>query len=110
MRDDDLKSSNFFNVAAYPTMTFQSTKISKTGDGAAKMTGNLTLHGVTKEVTFDVKDPAPQADPAGARRSVEATATISRKAFGVNADSAMIGDDVSITLDVQLVKAANAAH
>jgi polyisoprenoid-binding protein YceI len=110
MRDDDLKSSKFFNVAAYPTMTFQSTKISKTGDGAAKMTGNLTLHGVTKEVTFDVKDPAPQADPAGARRSVEATATISRKAFGVNADSAMIGDDVSITLDVQLVKAANAAH
>ena len=47
-RDTDLKSSKFFDVTTYPTMTFQSTKISKTGDGTAKMTGNLTLHGVTK--------------------------------------------------------------
>src|ERR1700677_2281336 len=53
-RDDDLKSDHFFDVAKYPTITFQSTKIVSTGQGTAKMTGNLTLHGVSKEVTFDV--------------------------------------------------------
>lgn len=111
MRDDDLKSSEFFNVAAYPTMTFQSTKIWKTGDGTAKMTGNLTLHGVTKEVTFDVKEPAPPPNQPAPRRTAEASATISRAAFGMTTDSTLIGDDVSITLDVQLVKASAApAH
>lgn len=108
MRDDDLKSSNFLDVATYPTMTFQSTKIWKTGDAAAKMTGNLTLHGVTKEVTFDVKVPAPTVNQTGARRSAEATATISRKDFGITADPVAVGDDVSITLEVEFVKAGGA--
>jgi len=102
MRDDDLKSNDFFNVPAFPTMTFQSTKIWKTGDATAKMTGNLTLHGVTKEVTFDVKLPTPPA--AADRRTAEATTTISRKSFAVGPDSTLIGDDVSITLEIQLVK------
>jgi polyisoprenoid-binding protein YceI len=109
MRDDDLKSNDFFNVPAFPTMTFQSTKIWKTGDATAKMTGNLTLHGVTKEVTFDVKLPTPPA--AADRRTAEATTTISRKSFAVGPDSTLIGDDVSITLEIQLVKApATPAH
>jgi polyisoprenoid-binding protein YceI len=109
MRDDDLKSNDFFNVPAYPTMTFQSTKIWKTGDATAKMTGNLTLHGITKEVTFDVELPAPPA--AADRRTAEATTTISRKSFAVGPDSTLIGDDVSITLEIQLVKApATPAH
>jgi polyisoprenoid-binding protein YceI len=106
MRDDDLKSAEFFNVAAYPTMTFQSTKIWKTGDGTAKMTGNLTLHGVTKQVTFDVKDPAPPPNQTPARRTAEASATISRAAFGMTTDSTLIGDGVAITLDIQLVRAS----
>jgi polyisoprenoid-binding protein YceI len=110
MRDDDLKSSNFFDVAKYPAMTFQSTKIEKTGDATAKMTGNLTLHGVTKEVTFDVTFVAPPANQAGTRRNVQATATISRKLFGMSADELAIGDNVSITLDIELVKAAAPAH
>jgi polyisoprenoid-binding protein YceI len=110
MRDDDLKSSNFFDVAKYPAMTFQSTKIEKTGDATAKMTGNLTLHGVTKEVTFDVTFVAPPANQAGTRRNVQATATISRKLFGVSADELAIGDNVYITLDIELVKAAAPAH
>jgi polyisoprenoid-binding protein YceI len=110
MRDDDLKSSNFFDVSKYPAMTFQSTKIVKIGDATAKMTGNLTLHGVTKEVTFDVKFIAPPANQGGTRRNVQATATISRKLFGVSADDLAIGDDVSITLDIELVKAAAPAH
>jgi polyisoprenoid-binding protein YceI len=108
MRDDDLKSADFFDAATYPTMTFQSTRIWKTGDATAKMTGNLTLHGVTKAVTFDVKDPAPTVNQTGARRTAEATATISRKDFGITADPLAIGDDVSITLDVQFVKAGSA--
>jgi polyisoprenoid-binding protein YceI len=108
MRDDDLKSSNFFDVAHYPTMTFESTKIWSTGAGTAKMTGNLTMHGVTKEVTFDVKGPTPVANQPELRRQADASATISRKAFGISADSVAIGDDVSITLDIQLVKAGSA--
>src|ERR1700689_5920149 len=56
-RDNDLKSGHFFDVAKYPTITFQSTKITNTGDDTSKMTGNLTLHGVTKGVTFDVNCP-----------------------------------------------------
>jgi polyisoprenoid-binding protein YceI len=105
MRDDDLRGANFFNVAAYPTMTFQSTKIWKTGDRTAKMTGNLTLHGVTKEVTFDVRGPTPVTNQVGQRLSAGATATISRKDFGITSNSTAIGDAVSITLDVELVKA-----
>jgi polyisoprenoid-binding protein YceI len=101
MRDDDLKSNDFFNVPAFPNMTFQTTKIWKTADATAKMTGNLTLHGITKEVTFDVKLPAPTAAD---RRTAEATTTISRKSFAVGPDSTLIGDDVSITLEIQLVK------
>jgi polyisoprenoid-binding protein YceI len=105
MRDDDLKSSNFFDVSKYPAMTFQSTKIVKTGGATARMTGNLTLHGVTKEVTFDVNFVAPPANQAGTRRNVQATTTISRKLFGMSADELAIGDNVSITLDIELVKA-----
>ena len=102
-RDTDLKSSKFFDVATYPTMTFQSTKISKTGDGTVKMTGNLTLHGVTKEVTFDVSGPTGTVNQNGVRRGAEATAKISRKDFGVTADPLIIGDEVSITLDIEMV-------
>jgi polyisoprenoid-binding protein YceI len=103
-RDDDLKSANFFDVATYPTMTFQSTKIWKTGDGTAKMTGNLTLHGVTKEVTFDVSGPTAPINQMGVRRGAEATTKISRKDFGITADPLVVGDDVSVTLDIEMVQ------
>ena len=66
-RDDDLKSDHFFDVAKYPTITFQSTKIWSTGDGTAKMTGNLTLHGVTKEATFDVTGPTKAIQVMGGK-------------------------------------------
>lgn len=103
-RDDDLKSPNFFDIAKYPTMTFQSTKITKTGEGTAKMTGNLTLHGVTKEVTFDVSGPTPPVNQMGVRRGAEATGTINRKDFGITADPVVVGDDIKVTIDVELVK------
>ena len=112
-RDDDLKSPNFFDVAKYPIMTFQSSKIWKTGDGIAKMTGNLTLHGVTKEVTFDVTGPSKAIQVmGGTRRGAEATTKINRQDFGLKyltgmlpGGDEMIGATVTITLDIEMVQA-----
>ncbi len=111
-RDNDLKSDHFFDVAKFPTMTFQSTKIWKTGDGTAKMTGNLTLHGVTKEVTFDVTGPSKAIQVMGGTRcGVSATTKINRQEFGMvymtnslPGGDEMIGDTVTITLDIEMVK------
>jgi polyisoprenoid-binding protein YceI len=105
MRDNDLKSDKFFNVTQFPTMTFQSTKIEKTGDGAEKMTGNLTLHGVTKEVVFDVSGPTPAINQNGTmRRGAEAAAKIDRRDFGITADPGIVGDEISITLDMEMTR------
>lgn len=108
-RDNDLKSEHFFDVAKYPTMTFQSTKIEKTGDGTAQMTGNLTIHGVTKEVTFDVTGPTKPIHVMGTRRGASATTKINRQDFGLKyytntlpGGDEMIGDTVTITLDIEM--------
>jgi polyisoprenoid-binding protein YceI len=103
-RDEDLKGANFFDVAKYPTMTFQSTKIVKTGEGMLKMTGNLTLHGVTKEVTFDVSGPSAPINMMGVRRGAQATGKIYRKDFGMATGIPMVGDEITITIDVEMVK------
>jgi polyisoprenoid-binding protein YceI len=110
-RDDDLKSDHFFDVAKYPTITFQSTKIWSTGEGTAKMTGNLTLHGVTKEVTFDVTGPTKVIQVMGTRRGASATTKINRQDFGMvymtnnlPGGDQTIGDTVTITLDIEMVK------
>jgi polyisoprenoid-binding protein YceI len=108
-RDDDLRSEHFFNVAQYPTMTFKSTKISKSGDGKLKMTGNLTIRGVTKEVTFDVTGPtAPITAMGGQRRGASATTKLNRQDFGVSADPGMVGDDITILLDLEMTAPAPA--
>jgi polyisoprenoid-binding protein YceI len=110
-RDDDLKSDHFFDVAKFPTITFQSTKIWKTGEGTAKMTGNLTLHGVTKEVTFDVTGPTKVIQVMGTRRGASATTKINRQDFGMvfmsntlPGGDQMIADTVTITLDIEMLK------
>lgn len=109
MRDNDLKSDKFFNVAQFPTMTFQSTKIWSAGEGKVKMAGNLTLHGVTKEVVFDISGPTQPINQNGTmRRGAEATGTINRNDFGITADPVIVGDQVSITLDIEMTKSANA--
>jgi polyisoprenoid-binding protein YceI len=111
-RDKDVKSANFLDVATYPTMTFKSRKITSAGAGKFKLTGDLTLHGVTKEVTFDVDGPTDAIkDPWGnLRRGASATATINRQDFGVNYNKTLdtgglvVSNDVQITIDIEFVR------
>ena len=105
MRDNDLKSANYFDVAQFPTITFKSKSVSKNGDGKLKLVGDLTIHGVTKEVTLDVDGPsAPAKMGPNLKRGLSATTTVNRKDFGVGAKtpSAMVGEDIKIELDVEL--------
>jgi polyisoprenoid-binding protein YceI len=111
-RDADLKSANFLDVAKYPTMTFKSKKIEPAGPGKWKMVGDLTLHGVTKEVTLDVQGPtAPIKDPWGNTRAGASAATkINRKDFGLTWNKALetggavVGEEVTVSIDVEAVK------
>lgn len=113
-RDDHLRSGDFFDAAKFPTLTFVSKKVVSTGEGRLKMTGDLTIHGVTREVTFDVDSlTPPMKDPwGGTRAGAHATATIQRKDFGLIWNKALetggvlVGDDVNIAIDVELVKKA----
>ena len=113
-RDAHLRSADFFDVEKYPTMTFRSKRIVAVDPGRYKLTGDLTIHGVTREVTFDVEGPTPAIkDPHGnVRVGASATAKISRKDFGLTwnapleSGGVVVGDDVTITVDVELVKKA----
>jgi polyisoprenoid-binding protein YceI len=111
MRDKDLRSDHFFDVAKYPTITFKSKRVESAGSGKLKVTGDLTLHGVTKEVVLDVDGPTPPIkDPWGnSRRGISATTTISRAAYGMTSTPGAIGDQVAIQLDVELVDKAPGA-
>ena len=108
MRDDDLRSANYFDVAKYPTITFKSKSVQAAGAGKLKITGDLTIHGTTKEVVLDVDGPsAPVNDPRGnVHVGASAATTISRKDFGVGGANPMVGDDITITIDVELVHPA----
>ena len=113
MRDNDLRSEKFFDVAKYPTITFKSKRVESAGNGKLKVTGDLTMHGVTKEVVLDVDGPSqPFKDPRGnSHMGASATATLNRRDFGVgNIPSAMVGEDVAITLDMELVKQGGGSH
>ena len=111
-RDAHLRSGDFFDVERHPQMAFRSTGVARKGDGYA-LTGELTIRGTTKEVTFHVEGPtAPEKDPWGNTRvGATATATIDRRDFGLVWNAALesggvlVGHDVKITIDVSLVKA-----
>ena len=111
-RDEDLKGPNFLDVAKFPTITFKSTKIEQAGTAKWKVTGNLTLHGVTKEVVLDVDGPtAPIKDPFGnTRAGASATNKIDRRDFGLTFNKALetggvlVGDEVAISIDVEALK------
>jgi polyisoprenoid-binding protein YceI len=111
-RDGHLRSADFFDVEHYPAITLRSTNITRSSDGTLELTGDLTIHGVTKPANFLVDGPTPETkDPWGnIRVGVEATATIDRKDFGLTWNSGLetggvlVGDKVTITVDAELVK------
>lgn len=111
-RDAHLRSPDFFDVEKFPTLTFRSTKIARNGD-ALDVAGDLTIHGVTRNVVFSVDGPTPPAkDPWGnIRIGLSATTRISRKDFGLTWNAALetggilVGDDVTLTIDVEFVRA-----
>jgi polyisoprenoid-binding protein YceI len=111
MRDKDLKGPNFLDVAKFPTMHFVSTQLVQT-DGQWQMTGNLTLHGVTKPVTLELETTGKeQLDPWGkTRRGFTATTTINRRDFGVvwsgtlKSGDAVVDNQVHITLEIELIR------
>jgi polyisoprenoid-binding protein YceI len=108
MRDNDLRSPRFLDAQKYPTITFQSRKVEAAGAGKLKVTGDLTLHGVSKEVVLDVDGPTPSIkDPMGKdrfRMGASATTKINRNDFGVTSLPGAIGDDITITLDIEMTK------
>ena len=106
MRDNDLRSPNFLDVQKYPTITFKSKRAEAAGPGKMKITGDLTIHGVTKEVVLDVDGPtSPVKDPRGNFHiGASATTKINRKDFGVNGAPGMAGDEISITIDAELIR------
>jgi polyisoprenoid-binding protein YceI len=108
-RDEHLKAADILDAASFPTITFRSKRIEPAGAGRFRMTGDLTLHGVTKEVVLTGDGPAkPFLDPKGTLYSgATATGTINRRDFGINYgaifDGAVeIADEVQLTLDIQL--------
>lgn len=113
-RDNHLRSPDFFDVAKYPTLTFKSKNFTKVADGEYKVTGSLTIHGVTREVVLDVEGLDFQAkDPWGNTiMGASASTSIKRKDYGLTWNKALetggwlVGDRISILLDVELKKQA----
>jgi polyisoprenoid-binding protein YceI len=112
-RDGHLKSADFFDADKFPAMTFKSTSVEKLGAGEYNVTGDLTIHGVAKPVTFAVEDVSePSKDPWGNLRiGLSAHTKINRKDFGLSWNAALetggllVGEEVAITLDIQFIKA-----
>jgi polyisoprenoid-binding protein YceI len=115
-RDAHLRSPDFFDVEKYPTLTFKSTAVSRSDDGFA-VVGDLTMHGITKQVTLEVEDlSAPSKDPWGNTRiGTSAKAKINRKDWGLGWNAVLetggvvVGDQIKISIDVSLIAAAAAS-
>jgi len=111
-RDGHLKSPDFLELEKYPTITFKSTQVERKGEDEYAVTGDLTIHGVTRPVTLSVEGPTPpQKDPWGnVRIGLEATTKIDRKDFGLIWNTALetggilVGDTVHITLEAEFIK------
>ena len=106
MRDNDLRSPHFMDVAKYPTITFKSTRTEVSGAGKLIITGDLTIHGVTRQVVLDVDGPSQAIhDPMGnLRMGTNATTKINRNDFSITAMPGVVGDDIQIVLDVELMR------
>jgi polyisoprenoid-binding protein YceI len=116
-RDAHLRSADFFDVANYPTLSFRSKRAELAGADEIKLTGDLTIRGVTKEVTFNVEGPTPAIkDPWGNMRAgITASTKIDRKTFGMvfnaltETGGIVVGDEVKITIEAELIQQAPAA-
>lgn len=108
-RDAHLKGPDFFDAAKYPVITFASTGFSKSSDASYAVTGNLTMHGVTRPVTLAVNAPPAFNHAGGIRRGVEATLSVNRKDYGLlwefpgEGAGVVVGDTIKITIDAELV-------
>jgi polyisoprenoid-binding protein YceI len=115
-RDEHLRSPDFLDAAKFPTITFKSKKVEKVGEATWKVTGDLTLHGVTKEVVLDLSDVTPPIkDPMGKLRAgAAARTTINRQDFGISFNKAldgggvMVGNEITITIDVEVTRKGGA--
>lgn len=111
-RDEHLRSADFFDVDKYPVMTFVSKKVARAGHDKLEVTGDLTLHGITKQVVLDVEGPTRESkDPWGViRKGAIATTKINRKDFGLIWNAALetggvaVGDEITITLEIEMMK------
>jgi len=110
-RDEHLRGADFFETEKYPKMTFVSTSVVKTGTGKYNLKGKLSLHGVTKEITLAMTYGGTTKDPWGnTKAGLKVTGVINRTDFGLKynsvleAGSLMIGEEVTITAKVELVK------
>lgn len=110
-RDTHLKSDDFFNAAEYPKMTFESTSFTNTGDDEYKLTGNLTIRGITKEITLNATYGGTVVDPYGQTKAgFEVSGKINRKEYGLKwsavteAGSVVVSDEVKLLMSVQFVK------
>ena len=107
MRDNDLKSSHFFDVQKYPTITFKSKAVKNAGAGKLSITGDLTMHGVTKEVVLEVEGPsAPIKDPMGPGQRIGASAStkVNSQDFGIAGAPGVVSDEITITIDVEMIQ------
>ena len=111
-RDTDLRAPDFFDVAKYPAMTFKSKRAEAAEPGRFRLVGDLTIRGVTREVTLDVEGPSP-AIKQGSNLRVGASATtkLNRRHFGLNYNGlieagAVVGDEITVTIDLEIMKPA----
>lgn len=111
-RDNDLKGEEFFDVKKYPVMKFKSKSVALAGPGKMKMTGDLTINAITKQVVLDLEGPTPPIKDTMGRQKIGVTATtkVSRKEFGIlynpllETGGVTVSDEVAIVLDIELIK------
>lgn len=116
-RDEHIKGADFLDVAKFPTITFKSKKVVPAGPGKLQLVGDLTIHGVSKEVALDVEGPTPEVkDPWGnLRTAASGTVKINRQDFGVKwnmplgTGGLVVSNEVAITFDLEVIRKADAA-
>ena len=108
-RDNDLRSANYLAADSFPEITFTSKKVERAGEGRLRITGDLTIRGVTRPVVLDAEIGGVLSTPRGRRTAFSATTTIKRQDYGITLNRLMegaqvVGDDVRITIDIEAVE------